>query len=148
MFTESYLEVFLVVGIGLIIIDFFFQSDLLSYVGLGSISVGVSIFIAPPLLYQVLLSVVLWISLISLYYLFFRKITSRWANEKIAPNVIEVNPLDRHVGSETVVESVEGKQLIRLDGELVLFYSAKDVMEGDCVRIVAISNGHPTIERC
>ena len=146
MFTDSYFELFLLLGIILIIADFFIQTDLLICLGLGSFALAInSLFNLPPL-YQIILGTIIWLGLIGLHFAFFKSVIAKYTNKVLTPDVIESHPMDRYIGHSSIVESIEGRQLIRLDNELISFESSDPIPSGTQVTVIAMSDGFPSVQ--
>lgn len=147
MFTDHYLEFLILAGIILIITDFFLQTDCLIALGLGCFAFAITSLTGLPTLYQILVLVGVWLGLIALYYLFFKKFLGKFSNTVLAPDILNPDPMDRYIGHSSTVEIIEGRHMIRLDNELVSYDSKAPISTGDSVIITAMTNGRPTVSR-
>ena len=89
----------------------------------------------------VLLGVVVWFAVVFFHYAFFRKIIEKFCNRFISPSVIEDEPLSRYVGETTAVVSVDGKRMLRLEGDLVAFKNSEKFNDGDEVEVISFKEG-------
>ena len=55
----------------------------------------------------------------------------------VAPSVIEDDPLARYVGKKTAVVDVDGRKMLRMEGDLLSFKSSENFNDGDEVIIPA-----------
>jgi membrane protein implicated in regulation of membrane protease activity len=145
MFTDHYLEFLILAGVILIITDFFLQTDSLIVLGLGCFAFAITCLTGLPLLYQVLVLIAAWLGFIVLYYLFFKSLLAQFSNKVIAPDILDPDPMKRYIGQSSVVEVIEGRQMIRLDNEPVPFDSDFPLSPGDPVLIKAMTDGQPTV---
>lgn len=141
MFGASLYELLMVSAVILVIVDFFVQSDLLTFIGYIILSLVVVLMADLPLMYGIVLGVVVLCSVGLLHYCFFKKIISMMCNKVIAPSVIEDEPLTRCIGQTALVVSVEGRMMLRLEGDLVDFKNHDECQEGDFVVVVSSENG-------
>jgi membrane protein implicated in regulation of membrane protease activity len=141
MIGESLCELLMVSAVMLVILDFFVQSDLLSFIAYIILSLVIVLIADLPLMYGIVLGVVVLCSVGFLHYYFFKKIISMICNKVIAPSVIEDEPLTRYIGQTGLVVSVEGRMMLRLEGDLVDFKNHDECKEGDFVVVVSSESG-------
>ena len=146
MFGDSIYEFLLILGLILIAVDFFVASDVLSLIAYVVLSYLVVHAADLPLMYSILLGIGVWFVIVALHYTLFRKLISKFCNKVVAPTVIEEDPLTRYVGHETAVVTVDGKNLLRIEGDLVAFQDSEKYEEGDLLRVTSFDEGNLQVE--
>ncbi|MDA7890965.1 hypothetical protein N9B14_00230 [Akkermansiaceae bacterium] len=141
MLGYGFYEFLIIAALILIVVDFFFASDILSHAAYVLLSFVVVILADLPWLYGVLLGLVVWFVAVFFHYAFFRKIIEKFCNRFISPSVIEDEPLARYVGESTAVVSVGGKRMLRLEGDLVAFKNSEKFDDGDIVEVISFKEG-------
>ena len=141
MFGNSIYEFLAVMALVLVAVDFFIASDILSliaYVLLSYLLVHAS---GLPWMYGILLGIGVWFLIVFLHYSVFKKVIAKFGNQILAPSVIEDDPLARYIGEQTAVVFVDGKKMLRLEGDLVTFKDNEKFSDGDIVEITSFSEG-------
>jgi len=141
MFGDSIYEFLIVLAVIFVAIDFFVASDVLSLIAYLLLSYVIVIFADLPILYGILLGIVSWFFIIFLHYTFFKNAVSKLCNKLIAKTIIPEEPMNHYIGQYAEVEMIDGKKLIRLDGDLVTFKNSQSFKVGDNVEIKFFSDG-------
>ena len=141
MFSDSIYEFLFILGLILIAVDFFVASDFLSLIAYTVLSYLVVHAADLPLMYSIILGIGVWLVIVALHYTLFRKLISKFCNKVVAPTVIDEDPLARYVGHETAVVSVDGKNLLRIEGDLVAIKGSEKFDEGDLVKVISFYEG-------
>lgn len=141
MFGDTIYELLLLLALLLVVLDFFFLTDVLSVVAYALMSYLVVHAINPPFIYGVIIGIVIWVSMGFLHYAIFKTLIQKICNQLIAPSRIEVDPLSRYVGKETKVVVVEGKKMLRLEGDLIAFENSENFKEGEIVKVASFADG-------
>lgn len=141
MFTGSIYEFLILIGVILIIIDIFIPNDVSSLIAHSLFSMALVWSLDLPLLYAVIVGILVWMALVGCHYLVFKNLMRNFLNKYIAKTVIEEMPMDRLVGCVSKVESFEGKDMIRLEGDLIPVESLSEISEGMIVRVVDFTGG-------
>lgn len=141
MFGDSLYEFLAVLALVLIAVDFFILSDVLSLIAYVLLSCLVVHASDLPWMYGILLGIGVWFLIVFLHYSVFKKFIAKFCNQVVAPSVIEVEPLARYIGEKTAVVFVDGKKMLRLEGDLVTFKDNEKFSDGDIVEIISFSEG-------
>jgi membrane protein implicated in regulation of membrane protease activity len=141
MFGSSIYEFLFILALVLVAIDFFIASDVLSLVAYLLFSYLVVHFADLPLMYGVLLGIGAWFVIVFLHYTVFKKVIAQFCNRVVAPSVIEDDPLARYVGKKTAVVDVDGRKMLRMEGDLLSFKSSENFNDGDEVKVTSFKEG-------
>ncbi|WP_129589545.1 hypothetical protein [Rubritalea profundi] len=128
-------------GIILILVDVFIRNDVSSLIAHVIFAYALVLFVDLPLLYSIALGISAWVLMVFCHYTFFRKGIQIFCNKYISKTVIDEMPLDRLIGYSTKVETVDGVQMIRLEGDLAPFKDSSEFDEGTIVRVVSFADG-------
>ena len=136
-------ELLIAIGIILILIDIFFLSDIAIVIALAIFSFVGAQALEFELIYQIIFGLLFFFLLISLYYLFFKNIIQAIANKWIAPDKHK-ELTDSLTGKTGVIETVDEKQYVRLDGKLWPFEneSKLSIKDGNEVHIKKFKSGN------
>lgn len=141
MFTDSIYEALIIIGILLIVVDIFIPNDVSSLVAHALFSTAIALAMGFPPLYTTIIAIVCWMILVLCHYVFFKKIITSLCNKFLSKTVIEEEPVTRLIGKKTKVITVDGVNMIRLEGDLMSFENADQFSEGSTVEVTGISKG-------
>jgi len=130
----------LILAVLLIIIDFYFMSDLLTHLSYILFCVVIFRLIELPLLYKILVSLCCWFFIVFLHYCFFKKILSNIIDKTIAPIKYRAG-IDNLIGQNGICRIVEGVKMIEFNGDLWNFQSVDKIEDGNLVVINEHKNG-------
>ncbi len=140
-------EYLVAIALLLFVLDLFFQFDFGILVSFVLLSFALTLKIDLHYLYEMSIGLVLFILITAAYYLFFRRYMELFNNKFIAKTRYVENS-ELLVGKSGVIEVVEGKVFIRVDGQLWDFESAlsNEELVGSNKIIEKYSNGIITLE--
>ncbi len=136
----------LVLGVILMVADFFVGTDLLSHVAYIIFSFVIARNMPYHFMYKVLIGLVAWFAIISCHYLFFKRFVQQAVNRIIAPDRY-LEGADGLVNKTGEVKEVEEKKMVMIEGDLWPVESAQELRAEQKVKVVKAKDGVLTVEQ-
>ena len=129
-------EVLFALALSLFIVDVFFQTEIFVHISFILLTYIVVKIISVSLLYKIIIGMIIWWSLIFLYYWFWKNYILKIINKFLTPDKYQ-SGIDNKIGRKGEIEKVEGKLFIKIDDELYSYISKNDndYEENDIVKI-------------
>jgi len=137
-------EILVVVAIILIVIDFFFLSDIPTHLGYVLLCIVFARLLPLHLLYQVLFGIAIWFVLVWNHYKLWKIYIQKFINEKVAPDRFQPG-VRGLIGQSGVAREIEGTMMIEIEGDLWPYECTAEVHAGDKVKVKSIVRGKPQI---
>jgi len=130
----------LIVALLLIIIDFYFTSDILTHIAYIVFCIVIFRLLELPLLYNILIALCCWFIIVALHYCFFKKFLSVLANKIIAPDKYQAG-IDHLIGQKGICKIIQGVKMIEANGDLWNYESTDKIEDGNSVIITGCRDG-------
>lgn len=141
-------ETLLVLAVILLMVDIFFVTEVPTVIAFVLIASAVVLGLDLPPLVAVAVGLGIWFVLMGFHVLFWRGFLKRFANRVVAPDRYRSGAAAL-VGRTGVVCNIEGKWLVRVDGDLMPVREEAELglRDGLRVRILAADDGQLSVER-
>lgn len=133
-------EMLVILALILIVVDFFFRSDMLTLVAYVLVCIAIARVLQVPVLLQILFGLCAWFGLLWLHYALWRKYLQRLVNTRLAPDRF-VPGAGGLVGKHGTIRLVEGKQFAEVMGDLWEYTCVSPVRDGDRIIVVSSKRG-------
>jgi len=133
-------QTILLVAAILVVVDFFVPTDLPTHIAYVLLCVLVGINIHAHVLIKILCALLAWFALIAFHYCFWRATVQKVVNKWIAPDRFR-SGADGLVGSQGSMREVEGRMMVRVNGDLWPCRGGERIAAGTTVTVVGVTDG-------
>lgn len=138
-------ETLLLVGVILMLVDFFVQSDALTHVAYVLFACLIASFVPLHILFKILIGFGAWVGLIYLHYAVWRDFVTHFANRIVAPTKYQTGPRGL-IGKLGHIKIIDTKAMVSVEGDLWSYEAHKALPAGTPVRIVGERGGSLHVE--
>ena len=130
----------LLLALILMLVDFFFQTDIPTHVAYVILAFLVARNVDLHIMYRVIIGVSAWGVIVAFHYLVWRSVVQTVTNTLIAPDRY-TSGADGLVGRAGTVEEIDGKKVLRVRGDFWACSNIDDFSDGDKVEVTAVADG-------
>ena len=138
-------ETLLLVGVILMLVDFFVQSDVLTHVAYVIFACLIASFAPLHIMFKILIGFGAWVGLIYIHYSVWRDFVTHFANRIVAPTKYHTGPRGL-VGKLGHIKIIDSKPMVSVEGDLWTYEAHKALPAGTPVRIVGERGGNLHVE--
>lgn len=142
----SFTATLILAGIILMIVDVFILSDITTQIAYVIFAFTVAYNIPVQLMYRIIIGLLAWFILVAGHFLLWRKVLETVANKFIAPDKYH-DGVKGLVGQAGEVHDINGKMMLKLQGDLWKFTCEDILDDGTHVKVIAEQNGVLHVER-
>ncbi len=134
-------QTFILIAVILILIDIFLPTDITTFIAYIILSYLIAHNIDLPILYQIIIGILIWWTMVALHYTVFRKFIRRFTDKFIAPTKIN-SGIAAHFGKTAQIKMIDSKLLVQVEDEVYPFIEqqGRECKPGDLVTIIKYAN--------
>lgn len=140
-------QTLVLIAVILMLVDIFIPTDITTFIAYIIFSYLIAHNIDVPILYQVIIGIISWWTMVGLHYYVFKKYIQILTDKFIAPTKIK-SGIEMHYGKTGQVKMIDSTLMFQIEDELYPFTEAdgKQCGQGDSATIIHYSNQKLTIQ--
>jgi membrane protein implicated in regulation of membrane protease activity len=137
-------QMVILIAVILVVVDFFFTTDIPTHIAYILICVLVAINIDAHILIKILCVLLTWFALVAFHYFIWRKILLKVVNT-IAPDRFRAGA-EGAIGDSGIIMEVDGTKMVKVKGDLWPCRGVETLVDGTEVTVISAKDGIPNVK--